>query len=115
MTKSLGPKLSKELYARLSSQDVSKVGKRVIIFTTVDEDGWPRDGMLSHYEVVAKDETTLFLLTYGGSRSTQNLIRNGRALLLFADEEMSLYVRAQCSKLNTRRRPSAAGIGGAIV
>ena len=99
MTKSLGAALTEELYSRLSSQNLSDVGKRVIVFTTVDEDGWPRHSMLSHYEVVAKDRTRLLLLAYGGSRSTKNLLRNGKAVLLFVDEEMSLYVRVQCSRV----------------
>ena len=105
MTNSLGPILPEELYSRLNSRDLSGLGKRVIVFTTVDEDGWPRDGMLSHYEVVAKDRTSLLLLTYGDSRSTRNLLRSGNALLLFIDEEMSLYVRVQCSKVATGDDP----------
>ncbi len=61
--------------------------------------------MLSHYEVVAKDRTRLLLLTYRGSKSTKNLLRNGKALLFFIDEEMSLYVRVQCSKVAVGDEP----------
>jgi hypothetical protein len=81
------------------------VGKRVIVFTTVDEDGWPRQGMLSYYEVVAKDRTRLLLLTYRGSKSAKELLRYGKALLFFIDEEMSLHVRVQCSKVAVGDEP----------
>ena len=66
--------------------------------------------MLSHYEVVAKDRTRLLLLTYRGSKSTKNLLRNGRALLLFIDEELSLYVRVQCSRLDATDDPVLGAI-----
>jgi hypothetical protein len=64
----------------------------------VDQDGWPRHLMLSHYEVVAKDQSHMLLLTYADSKSTKNLLRTGIASLLFLDEEMSYFVRVKCTK-----------------
>ena len=55
--------------------------------------------MLSHYEVVAKDRSQLFMLLYSTSKSAQNLARTGKASLLFLDEEMSYYVRVSCSQM----------------
>ncbi|HZW55529.1 MAG TPA: pyridoxamine 5'-phosphate oxidase family protein [Nitrososphaerales archaeon] len=108
MAKSLGQKLPQDLFKRLSSYDIStKIGERVILFTTADPDGWPRHGMLSHYEVVAKNHSLLLMLTYAGSKSTSNLLANGMAVLLFVDEEMSYYVRVSCKKYAEGSRVNA--------
>ena len=100
MTKSLGKTLPQNLLSRLSTNDLSQIEKRVIMVTTVDPDGWPRYAMLSHFEVVAHDARSIFMLTFSKSKTTGNLERNGQAQLLFVDEEMSYYVRIKCNKTN---------------
>lgn len=87
-----------DLTMRLYQPDEARARQRVILVTTVDPDGWPRHLMLSHYEVVASDQSNLLFLTYSSSKSAQNILRTGKASLLFLDEEMSYYVRASCSK-----------------
>lgn len=102
MTKSLGQALPQNLLARLATRDLGQIEKRVIMLTTIDPDGWPRDAMLSHFEVVADSEASIFMLTFAKSKTASNLERNGRALLLFVDEEMSYYVRINCNKLDAK-------------
>ena len=82
---------------RLYQPDEANARERVILVTTVDQDGWPRHLMLSHYEVVAKDQSHLLMLTYVDSKSVKNLLRAGMASLLFLDEEMNYYVRVKCN------------------
>jgi len=96
LAKSLGSKLPENLAMRLYQPDEDKARQRVILVTTVDQDGWPRHLMLSYYEVVAKDQSHMLLLTYADSKSTKNLLRTGMASLLFLDEEMSYFVRVKC-------------------
>lgn len=98
--KSLGPKMPNDLTMRLYQPDDSHARQRVILVTTVDQDGFPRHLMLSHYEVVARDNSNLLMLIYSSSKSAQNLDRAGRASLLFLDEEMSYYVRVTCRRAN---------------
>ena len=81
---------------RLYQPDEAGARQRVILVTTVDQDGWPRHLMLSHYEVLAKDQSHLLMLTYADSKSAKNLLRTGIASLLFLDEEMNYYVRVKC-------------------
>ena len=102
MANSLGPKLPQDLFRRLSEERDTST-QRVIVFTTVDEDGFPRHAMLSRNELVARDETTMLMLTYENSRSTRNLLREGIVTLLFIDEEMSYYVRAKCERVGGGR------------
>ncbi len=97
LAKSLGPRLPEDLAMRLYQPDDTNSRQRVILVTTVDDDGWPRQMMLSHYEIVAKDQSNMFVLTYTDSKSTKNLLRNGLASLLFLDEEMNYYVRVKCA------------------
>jgi hypothetical protein len=82
---------------RLYQPDETNARQRVILVTTMDEDGWPRHMMLSHYEIVAKDQSHLLMLTYAESKSARNLLRTGAASLLFLDEEMNYYVRVKCT------------------
>ena len=81
---------------RLYQPDEANARQRVILVTTVDQDGWPRHLMLSHYEIVAKDQSHLLMLIYADSKSAKNLLRTGIASLLFLDEEMNYYVRVKC-------------------
>ena len=108
MAKSLGPKLPPELAMRLYQPDETNSWQRVILVTTIDEDGWPRHMMLSHYEVVAKDQSHLLMLTYADSKSAKNLMRKGQASLLFLDEEMNYYVRVKCTP-DKRKIADASG------
>jgi hypothetical protein len=41
--------------------------------------------------------------------STKNLLRNGKVLLFFIDEKMSLYVRVQCSTVAVGDDPFLRG------
>jgi hypothetical protein len=102
LAKSLGPKLPEELAMRLYQPDEANARQRVILVTTVDQDGWPRHLMLSHYEVVAKDQSHILMLTYPDSKSAKNLMRTGMASLLFLDEEMNYFVRVKC-KLSDKK------------
>ena len=87
---------------RLYQPDEADARDRVILVTTVDQDGWPRHFMLSHYEIVAKDQSHLLMLTYADSKSTKNLLRTGMGSLLFLDEEMNYYVRVKCKLVDKK-------------
>jgi hypothetical protein len=71
------------------------LSKKVILFTTVDADGWPRHGMLSRFEIVAKSRENLLMLLYESSHSTENLKREGKVSLTVIDADMSYYVCCQ--------------------
>jgi hypothetical protein len=94
--------MPEDLTMRLYQPEESNARQRVILVTTMDQDGWPRHLMLSHYEVVAKDQSHLLMLTYADSKSTKNLLRTSKASLLFLDEEMSYCVRVMCRQTEER-------------
>ena len=45
MSKPLGTRLPEDLFTLLRTVESQEEGKKVILFTTVDNDGWPRHGM----------------------------------------------------------------------
>lgn len=99
MSKDRGTTLPADLLSFLSSSEPSGKFQQVILFTTTDDDGWPRHGMLSPFEVVAKDSKRLLMLLYEASRSSENLRREGRVSLVLINPEMSYYVRCSAQPL----------------
>ncbi len=92
MSKDLGATLPEDLLDFLSSTEPGEKFKQVILFSTTDEDGWPRHGLLSAREVVAKNANRLLLLLYSNSHSTANLKRAGKLSLVLVNPNMSYYV-----------------------
>jgi len=92
MSKELGATLPEDLLDFLSSTKPGEKFKQVILFSTTDENGWPRHGLLSAREVVAKDANRILLLLYSNSHSTANLQREGKLSLVLVNPHMSYYV-----------------------
>ena len=99
MSKNLGTTLPTDLLDFLSSGEPASKFQEVILFSTVDEDGWPRHGLLSPREVVAKDPSRLLLLLYSNSGSTANVEREGKISLLLVNPNMSYYVFCSAQSL----------------
>ena len=92
MSKQLGASLPEELFNLLRTVEPPREDKKVILLTTVDDDGWPRHAMLSRFELVAKSQERLLMLLYGSSQSTKNLQKTGQVCLTAIDPDMSYYV-----------------------
>jgi len=100
MSKELGATLPEDLLNFLSSTEPGEKFKQVILFSTTDEDGWPRHGLLSAREVVAKDSKRLLLLLYSNSHSTANLQREGKISIVLVNPNMSYYVFCKARPLS---------------
>ncbi len=72
----------------------------MILFSTTDEDGWPRHGLLSAREVLAKDSKRLLLLLYSNSHSSANLQREGKISIVLVNPKMSYYVFCKARPLS---------------
>ncbi|MBI4444852.1 MAG: pyridoxamine 5'-phosphate oxidase family protein [Acidobacteria bacterium] len=99
MATDLGATLSDSLFLFLNSDRLSEKINKVILFSTVDPDGWPRHGMLSPAEVVARDRHRLLVLLYKSSRAAENLLKNGKISFILVDPALSFYVRCSGSLL----------------
>ena len=100
MSKNLGATLPKDLLDFLSSTEPGEKFKQVILFSTPDEDGWPRHGLLSAREVLAKDSKRLLLLLYSNSHSSANLQREGKISIVLVNPNMSYYVFCRARPLS---------------
>ena len=100
MSKNLGATLPEDLLDFLSSTEPGDKFKQVILFSTTDEDGWPRHGLLSAREVLAKDSKRLLLLLYSNSHSSANLQRDGKISIVLVNPNMSYYVFCKARPLS---------------
>ncbi len=100
MSKELGATLPEDLLDFLSSTEPGEKFNQVILFSTTDEDGWPRHGLLSAHEVLAKDSNRLLLLLYSNSNSTANLQREGKISIVLVNPNMSYYVFCKARPLS---------------
>ncbi|MFQ6010804.1 MAG: pyridoxamine 5'-phosphate oxidase family protein [Nitrososphaerales archaeon] len=98
MGKVVGEVLPKDLQDFLGDHKLGNKAKKVVIFTTVDENGFPRHGMLSMYEILAKDSKNMLMVLYPNSRSTQNILRTGKVSLMVVDGKMSYYIRGDARR-----------------
>ena len=92
MSKELGSTLPQDVLEYLSDNGQDDKFKDVILFNTVDQDGWPRHGLLSHHEVLAKDPQRILILLYSDSNGTRNLEREGKISLVVVNPHMSYYL-----------------------
>ncbi len=100
MSKNLGATLPEDLLDFLSSTEPGEKFNQVILFSTTDEDGWPRHGLLSAREVLAKDSKRLLLLLYSNSHSSANLQREGKISIVLVNPKMSYYVFCKARPLS---------------
>lgn len=99
MSQILGNKLTEALRTRLSGAAVAAhEGKIIPIFTT-DELGWAHPALLSYYEIVAKDESTLDMALWKDSTTAKNLRRAGKVTLMISDQAVNYYLKGNVKEL----------------
>jgi hypothetical protein len=99
MSQVLGKDLTEALLDRLSGRDVeSHEGKIIPIFTT-DEQGWAHPALLSYYEVVAKNSSTLDMALWKDSSTARNLRRTGKVTLMIIDQAINYYLKGSVCEL----------------
>lgn len=62
---------------------------------TIGADGWPHTAMISAGELLIGRGHTVRLALWAGSRSTANLTRDGRAVLLIVLEQQAIRARLE--------------------
>ena len=99
MARSLGAQLPDALLTRLVAPDRADRLGHVVVLATLDPYGWPHPALVSYGEILALDPSRVRLGLYAESRSTRHLRETGRVTLVFADAEVSLYVKAEAVTL----------------
>ncbi|MEA2659558.1 MAG: hypothetical protein QOF64_2154 [Candidatus Binatota bacterium] len=99
MSQVLGNQLTAALLQRLSGSEIeSHEGKIIPIFTT-DEGGWAHPALLSYYEIVARDLSTLDMALWKTSSTANNLRRTGKVTLMIADKAVNYYLKGSVREL----------------
>jgi hypothetical protein len=103
MSTDLGRQLPDDLFHQLSDVVPSEQSGKVIPICTVDSEGWAHPALLSYEEVGAKDRSTLRVITFDGTKTTENLRGNGRLTILFIDDMMTYYVKGTAHEIPPER------------
>ena len=99
MSQLLGRELTPALLQRLGGAQIdSHEGKIIPIFTT-DEAGWAHPALLSYYEIVAKNLSTLEMALWKTSSTANNLRRTGKVTLMLADKGVNCYLKGSVREL----------------
>jgi hypothetical protein len=99
VARSLGPRLPDALLGRLIDPDPAARPGEAIVLVTVDPYGCPHPALVSYAELLALDPARVRLALHAGTRSSRHLTDAGRATLVFADAELTLYVKVDAVAL----------------
>jgi Pyridoxamine 5'-phosphate oxidase len=99
MSQLLGKELTETLLKRLGGQDVAAHEGKIIPIFTLDESGWPHPALLSYYEVVAKNSTTIDIALWKNSSTARNLRQTNKVTFLIADKGVNYYLKGTVKEL----------------
>jgi hypothetical protein len=99
MSRLVGKELTKLLLDRLNGQDVTPHESKIIPIFTLDDLGWPHPALLSYYEVVAKNSSTVDLALWKDSSTANNLRRLGKVTLMITDKGLNYYLKGSVKEL----------------
>ena len=99
MSKILGKELTEALRQRLSGAPVASHEGKIIPIITLDENGWPHPALLSYYEVVTKNTSTLDMAIWKDSSTANNLRRTGKISLMVTDDGVNFYIKGAVREL----------------
>lgn len=99
MSKILGNELTEPLLKRLSGAAIDSHEGKIIPIFTLDDGGWPHPALLSYYEIVAKNASTLEMAVWKDSSTANNLRRIGKISVMIADDGVNFYIKGIVKEL----------------
>jgi len=99
MSQILGNKLTEVLWVRLNGDAIEAHEGKIIPIFTIDENGWAHPALLSYYEVLAKDKSTLEMALWKESSTAENLRRTGKVTLMISDTGVNYYLKGRAQQL----------------
>lgn len=99
MSQLLGKALTPALLERLGGTQIEAHEGKIIPILTLDEEGWPHPALLSYYEIVAKDPTTIETAVWKNSSTANNLRRAGKITLMVTDQGVNYYLKGGVREL----------------
>jgi hypothetical protein len=99
MSQLVGKELTPELLERLDGSSIDTHEGKIIPIFTNDEKGWPHPALLSYYEIVARDRSSLEMALWKTSSTANNLRRTGKVTLMIADVATNYYLKGSVREL----------------
>jgi hypothetical protein len=99
MSRHLGKELTEALLKRLDGRNAGAHEGKIIPIFTLDESGWPHPALLSYYEMVAKNSSTIDIGIWKNSSTANNLRRTGKMTLMIIDKGVNYYVKGTVEEL----------------
>jgi hypothetical protein len=99
MSQSIGKELTPALFQRLSGAEIAAHEGKIIPICTIDEAGWPHPALLSYYEVVAKNSSTLDMAVWKNSSTAINLRNAGKVTFILSDHRVNYYLKGRAREL----------------
>lgn len=99
MSRVLGKELATALLERLNGSQVDAHEGKIIPIFTIDEAGWAHPALLSYYEIVAQDSSTLDMALWKNSSTANNLRKAGKVTLLVSDRGVNFYLKGGVREL----------------
>jgi uncharacterized protein YndB with AHSA1/START domain len=97
------PHLPSPLMREFDGDHLESRTQEAVRLSTLTQDGWPHAAYLSRGEILVVSPTTLLVMTWRNSQSTQNLNRNGRTTMGFVSEGAIVEVRGRAERLGMAR------------
>jgi len=108
MSQLLGKELTPALVKRMGGAEIEDHEGKIIPIFTIDEAGWAHPALLSYYEVVAKDPSTLDMALWKNSSTANNLRRAGKITLMVSDHGVNYYLKGGVKELQSEMTGAAA-------
>jgi len=99
MSQLLGKELPADLLRRLDGSQVDAHEGKIVPIFTIDESGWAHPALLSYYEIVAKNASTLDMALWKSSSTAKNLRQGGRVTLMVSDHGVNFYLKGSVREL----------------
>ena len=99
MSQILGNELTPALLERLGGSQIESHEGKIIPIFTIDDKGWAHPALLSYYEIVAKNASTLDMALWKNSSTANNLRKTGKITLMLSDFKINYYLKGRVSEL----------------
>lgn len=99
MSQLLGKELPPELLQRLSGADIEAHEGKIIPIFTLDPAGWAHPALLSYYEIIAKNSSSLEMALWKDSSTAKNLRAAGKVTLMVSDRAVNYYLKGNVREL----------------
>lgn len=99
MSQLLGKELPPALVERLGGSQIETHEGKIIPICTLDEGGWAHPALLSYYEIVAQNPTTLDTAVWKNSSTAVNLRRAGKVTLMISDHRVNYYLKGSVKEM----------------